>query len=389
MSAAGGASGFGGAGSSGSARGWIVGAVLAGVTVLAVLAIGGSGDDVPLDPRSDERLGTSAVVALAGELGGDVSIADRLPDLEAAGPDVIVLFADLLDDDQRTVLDEWIDRGGRLVVTDPGSEFTPATLGPFDSVDDLGPSRTIVGRCEIDALADIDVAGIEPRNGGVLYDAEIGSQTCVDDGLGAAYIVATDQGQGTVVSLGGSGMLVNAALAQGENAPVVAALVAPEPGTDLLVLEPGALAGGGGGRTLRDLIPSGVERAIGQLAIAFTVYALWRARRLGRPVAEPQPVTVAGSELVAAVGNLLDRTRTPDHAAALLRADLRRFLADHLGVPASSSPEVLATVAAERTGADEAGLRWALGPAPVTDDAGLVALANTIDRIRTEVLTHV
>ena len=363
--------------------------MLAGVTVLAVLAIGSGGDDVPLDPRSDARLGTSALVALAGELGGEVTVDDRLPDLEVARPDVIVLFADLLDDDQRTALDDWIDRGGRLVVTDPGSEYTPATLGPFDDVDDLGLSRSIAGRCEIDALADIDVAGIEPRNGGVLYDPGLGSQTCVDDGLGAAYIVATDRGQGTVVALGGSGMLVNAALAEGENAPVVAALVAPEPGTDVLVLEPGALAGAGGERSLADLIPSGVKRAIVQLAIAFTVYALWRARRLGRPVAEPQPVAVAGSELVAAVGNLLDRTRTPDHAAALLRADLRRFLADHLGVPADSSPDVLATVAAERTGADEASLRWALGPAPVTDDAGLVALANTIDRIRTEVLAHV
>ncbi len=31
----------------------------------------------------------------------------------------------------------------------------------------------------------------------------------------------------------------------------------------------------------------------------------------------------------------------------------------------------------------------ALGDAPVTDEAGLIALARTIDRIREEVLTHV
>jgi hypothetical protein len=136
-------------------------------------------------------------------------------------------------------------------------------------------------------------------------------------------------------------------------------------------------------------VPDGVKRAILQLAVAFAIFAVWRARRLGRPVPEPQPVAVAGSELVAAVGNLLDRTRSPVHAAELLRADLRRFLADHLGLPADSPPEVLATVAADRTGVDEARLLWALGPQPITDDAGLVTLARTIDSIREEVLAHV
>jgi hypothetical protein len=366
-----------------------VGAVLAGLTVVAVVAIGGSGPAAPLDPHSDERLGTSALVAFATEMGADVSIGDRLPAGGDAGPDVIVLLTDLLSDEQRVVLDEWVDRGGRLVVTDPGSGYAPPTVAPFDSAGELAPPRTMTGRCEIDALDDLDLAGIEPRNGGVLFSPPPGSQACIDDGQGGAYIVADDRGAGTVVAIGGSGLVVNAALAEGDNAAVVAALVAPQAGTDLLVLEPRALPGGGGQRTLADLVPVGVTRAILQLALAFAIYALWRARRLGRPVAEPQPVAVAGSELVAAVGNLLDRTRSPAHAGELLRADLRRFLADHLGVPAGSPPEVLAAVAAERTGLDDAGLRWALGSAPVTDDAGLAALAHTIDRIRTEVLAHV
>lgn len=376
-------------GAGGGIRGWALGVVLAGLTVAAVVAIGGSGRDVPLDPRSHDRLGTSALVAFATEMGADVAIGDRVPGEGDAGPDVIVLLTDLLSDEQRIVLDEWVDRGGRLVVTDPGSGYAPATVGPFDSTGELAPPRSMAGRCRIDALDHLDLAGIEPRNGGVLFWPPAGAQACIDDGQGAAYIVADDQGAGTVVAIGGSGLVVNAALAEGENAAVVAALVAPEAGTDLLVLEPRALAGGGGQRTLPDLVPVGVTRAILQLTLAFGIYALWRARRLGRPVAEPQPVAVAGSELVAAVGNLLDRTRSPAYAAELLRTDLRRFLADHLGVPAGTPPDVLATVAAERTGVDDAALAWALGSALVTDDAGLVALAHTIDRIRTEVLAHV
>ena len=372
------------------AGGWLLAAAAVVLTLLAIVVIG-RGNDTPLDPRSDARLGTSAMVALAGELGAEVTIADRVPDLDDGGPDVMVLLTDRLDDEQRVIVDDWIERGGRLIVTDPGSDYAPDTDVPFTTVGELGARRTIRGRCEIDALDGVDVAGIEPRNGGVLYRPGGRAQPCIQDGLGAAYIVATDRAEGTVVAVGGSGMFVNAALAQGENAPVVAALVAPEPGTDLLVLEPGALAGatGAGDEGVLDLIPAGVNRAILQLVLAFVVYAVWRSRRLGRPVAEPQPVAVAGSELVAAVGNLLDRTGSPDHAARLLRDDLRRFLADHLGMPTGSPPDLVVAVAVDRTGVDEASLRWALGPEPITDDAGLVALARTIDRIRTEVLAHV
>ena len=130
-------------------------------------------------------------------------------------------------------------------------------------------------------------------------------------------------------------------------------------------------------------------RAILQLAVAFVVYAVWRSRRLGRPVPEPAPSPIAGSELVAAVGTLLDRSRSPGHAADLLRRDLRRFLGDHLGVPPDTPADVLATLAAERTRIDPAALQAALGGPPVTDDQQLAALAATIDRIRQEVLTHV
>ena len=92
---------------------------------------------------------------------------------------------------------------------------------------------------------------------------------------------------------------------------------------------------------------------------------------------------------MAAVGTLLDRSRSPGHAADLLRRDLRRFLADHLGVPPDAPADVLAHVAAERTRIDQAALQAALGGPPVTDDQQLVALAATIDRIRQEVLAHV
>lgn len=381
-----------GTGTGSSVRAWAIGAVAALVVVLAVIAIGGgSRSGESLSPTSDERLGTSAMVALADELGADARSSDRLPDLGADdAPDVMVLFLDLLDDDQRDAVEDWVEAGGVLVVTDPDSELVPPVRGSFDTVDDLAPPGRMADACDIEVLDGIDPAGVEPRNGGVLFAPEPDATSCIDDGSGDAYVVATDRGEGTVVAVGGAGMMVNAALAEGENAAVVAAIVAPQDGTRLLVLEPGPLAGAATGRrSLRELIPAGVWRAVLQLGIAFVAYAVWRSRRLGRPVSEPAPSPIAGSELVAAVGTMLDRSRSPGHAADLLRHDLRRFLADHLGLPPDAPADVLATAAAERTGASEHDLRTALGGPPVTDDAGLADLAATIDRIREEVLAHV
>lgn len=363
--------------------------VLGGLlTLWAIVAIGPGGSDRPLDPRSDARLGTSALVALLRGMGADVAFADRAPGGGAGGPDVVLLLADLLDDADRGSLDDWVGAGGRLVVTDPGSPYAPPAAAWFDSPDDLVPARSLAGRCDIDALAGLDLAAVAPRNGAMLLAPRPGDESCIHDGAGRALVVARDRGRGTVVALGGSGLFVNAALAAGENAPVATALLAPEPGTAVLVLEPRGPVTTGGDRSLLDLVDPGVRLALVQLAIAFGVYAAWRARRLGRPVGEPQPSAIAASDLVAATGALLDRAQAPDHAAAVLRADLRRFLGDRLGVPPGAPPDVLAAVAAERTGAAAADLRRALGDEPVAGEAGLADLARTIDRIREEVLTH-
>src|SRR3546814_8139145 len=100
---------------------------------------------------------------------------------------------------------------------------------------------------------------------------------------------------------------------------LAAPLLAPEPATTVRFLDPPVPAGGGD-ESLIDLIPPGVERALLQLGVAFVLYAVWRAIRLGRPVREDQPVRIAGSELVAAVGRLLGRTRRPDRKSTRLNS---------------------------------------------------------------------
>ena len=123
-----------------------------------------------------------------------------------------------------------------------------------------------------------------------------------------------------------------------------------------------------------------------ELLIAFVVFALWRGRRLGRPVAEVQPVEIAGSELVVAVGNLLQKAGRPEIAAERLRSDLHHDLTARLGLPVTTPPDVVADLAAARTGVPRDAVARALaGPLPTTPDA-LVIAARDVEEVRTAVL---
>ena len=103
-------------------------------------------------------------------------------------------------------------------------------------------------------------------------------------------------------------------------------------------------------------------------------------------MAEVQPVEVAGSELVAAVGGLLEVTGAPDRAAALLQAELRRDLGLRFGITPDTPADAASRVVAHRTGADPARLKAVLEARPPTTDAELLELARQIDSVRQEVL---
>ena len=95
---------------------------------------------------------------------------------------------------------------------------------------------------------------------------------------------------------------------------------------------------------------------------------------------------VGGSELIAAHGNLLAQSRDPDRAARLLRDDLRRRLAERLGLSPDAAPQVVAEVTASRTGVDRDRVANAVTDVPVRSEAELLDLARDIDNIRAEVL---
>ena len=351
---------------------------------VAVLLIGlvsrdGRADGEPLDPRSTGELGARALVLLLERAGADVRLGGGLPPEGATA----VLLRDQLNEPETDDLEAWVRAGGTLVVADPLSSLAPAVGGSsrdlFDpeSEDDelLRPSCALP---VVSSIRRIRVSAAAP------FRRRAGHVGCFPV-RGGHYLAARSEGKGTVVALGGGGPFVNDQLDDEDNAVLAVALMAPEPGSVVTIVEPSIL--GGGRKGLRDLVSRRVKDGLWQLLIAFAVFALWRARRLGRPVPEPQPVQIAGSELVVAVGNLLQQGRRRESAAAMMQSSLRRTMSDRLGVAPDAPVDDFAAAAAARAGVDRSTVEAALSPLPPGDDAALVRLAQSVETLRNEV-TH-
>jgi hypothetical protein len=354
---------------------WIL--VGLGLLLVGVLAGAPDGDEgVPFDPESSRPSGTKALVLLLESFGAEVDVSAELPDDET---DIAVVFSDLLETDDAPPLDGWIDRGGTLVVADPFSGYAPdveGATGTFGVAPELEPDR-----CDVAALGDLHE--IDP---GVALVFEVGpdARSCYGEG-DTAFVVEQDRGRGVVVSVGGGDLFTNERLGDADNAAFAARLLVPSPGTRVAILQPGD-GEGTGDRSLDDVLSTGARLAIFQFLVAFLVYAWYRARRLGKPVLEPQPVEIAGSELVIAVGQLLQQTKDPNRAAALLRADVRRRIAERLGLPASTPADALVDVVATRSSADPDRVRSILTDTPIATDTELLELARATEALRKEVL---
>jgi len=342
----------------------------------------------PLDPRSSGPLGTKALVDTLGELGARVELVAGVPD---ADTEVALLLADALDATAREELLAWVREGGRLVAADVASPLTPEVVDAT-SLGITTPSLA-PGDCPLAAMADVGRVTVP---GGAVYAVDEGAVGCYPRGEGS-WLVARTEGEGAIVALGGPATFTNLELGAQDNALLAAALLLGgqdgrqgRPRVAVLETPPP----GGGDATLTDLIDPSVRSAFVQLLIAFGLVVLWRSRRLGRPVVERNPVEVPGSELVVAVGNLLQTARRPGRAAALLRADARRLLTERLGLPAGADAEVIADAAASRTGVHRADVAEVLddGDAPAkgaaqVDEARLVALAQSAEAVRRTTLT--
>lgn len=368
-----------GSGTGSRRGGWFVLLLAGAVLLVAVLGGRPPEEGTALSPNGVGPSGAKALRELLEAFGAEVDVDDDL----AQDADVAVLLLDDLTEEQRADLVAWVEDGGRLVITDPFSELTPL-VAPPTLTDPFGADPDEVRlpeTCTIGALAELEA--IEPGAASDYEVREPDEQCFGPDGM--AYVVASPRGEGTVIALGSSSVFENARLDRADNAVLAVDLIAPEAGTRVAWLERDRQAPAARG-DLWSLVGPGTRAALLQLAIAALVYVIVRARRLGRPVREPRAVDLAGSELVVAVGHLMQQGRNPDRAARLLRSDLRRVLRERLGLPAETSPDLLARVVSARSGISREQALAVLTDQPVGSEQALVALARQVEQMKQEVL---
>ena len=102
-------------------RAWLPYALVV-VAALLIGYIGGAPDNGgdPLDPRSAAPDGTKALVDTLRALDVEVTVGPAKPD---ASTTTALLLADELVDTQLPPVEDWVRRGGTLIVADPGSRL--------------------------------------------------------------------------------------------------------------------------------------------------------------------------------------------------------------------------------------------------------------------------
>jgi hypothetical protein len=351
---------------------WI--AIVAAAVVVG-LAVGPSPTSGPaFDPRSTSGNGTKALVLLMERLGAKVSLTADIP---APSVDVAVVFSDQLSADRLNGLVKWTVAGGTLVVADPSSGLQRS--GAVREVNGLVTQDHVTGPCPVAGLDDV---GRVDTGGSLFLRLPSAATGCFAAGDG--YLLVTEgAGRGRFYGLGGAGAFTNALLAKDDNSVLAADLLLPRPGASVAIMLRSPV--GGGRRSLWQLLNRPTKLALAQLLVAVVFVGLWRARRLGRPVREDQPVQVAGSELTVAVGNLMARAGRRDAAGAMLRLGLRRWLGQRLGLGPSATPAQVADATATRTAIRHDRLLILLQDSPVVSDADLLELAQSIEGVRQEV----
>lgn len=396
---AGSASGFGGG----------VKAVVAVIFVIAMalvvlLLVRARPASEPFDPRSGQPDGARGLVLTLQSAGADVDDTRDVPGTERIGAERILVLDDRLDDEQRNDLLDFVDAGGVVVVADPdstlhggsdtdGGAVEVRSTPPGAQRQDAERERNVApGRCTIAALGDL--RGVYVPDG-VLFPVGPREPQCLTEptrSSGAAnhsFVVVREFGDGTIVGLGDNEAFVNRSLRFADNAGLMVSLLVPTRDTDVVVLigrgaNPTVRDVGTGEDTLRDLVPTWTWMALVLGAVAFVVFAVSRSAREGRILSEPVATPIAGSELVSATGNLMQRAGHASRAGWLLLSRLHRDLCRVHGVDVRAPLADLDRAVSQRSGVG-AGETEHLLRRTAADSDSLVDLSVAIDRLRQQV----
>ncbi|MEE1786008.1 DUF4350 domain-containing protein [Streptomyces sp. SP17BM10] len=342
----------------------------------------------PLDPRSYDKDGAHAVVALLEQRGVATTLTTD-PTVRPTGDDTLVIpEPDLLDAGQlRAVATA---RHKRLVLIAPGPAALSALVPGVRAGDERGAPAWATVRStdpgcdlpEAERAGSVDI-------GGLVYTSGSRGTGCYPRAHGFS-LVSVPTPDGDAIVLGSADLLQNQQLAKDGNASLALGLLGARPHlTWHLPDYSSPAAETTTRRSFTDLIPAGWHWATLQLAIAAVLAALWRARRLGPVISENLPVVVRAAETTEGRARLYHRAKARGRAADALRRAAAHRLAPTLGVPITAGapdPEALCAAVADRLTTRPAGDVRALlyGPDP-TDDAALLRLADDLDALERQV----
>ncbi|MEU1024743.1 DUF4350 domain-containing protein [Streptomyces sp. NPDC005904] len=363
--------------------------LLAAAVVMAALRSGG--EHGRLDPRSAAPHGSRALAELLADQGVSTRVVTTPRAARAAaGPDTTLLVADPdpLSDGRRAHLRAATkDSGGRTVLVTPGTPSLKALAPGVTAHATPAERSTLPPACSLPAARRAGPADI----GGIRYDTSApNAEACyLSDGLPSLLHLPAPHGKGDTVVLGAPDILYNDRLDQQGNASLALQLLGSRPHLVwyLPSLADDATATDSERRGFFDLIPSGWRWGTLQLAVAAVLAALWRARRFGPLVVERLPVAIRASETAEGRARLYAKANARDRAAEALRAATRTRLAPLVGVPPAQAhtPQTLIPALSTRLRALDHDPHPLLFGPPPGDDAALIALADRLDALESEV----
>ncbi|KPI21739.1 protein of unknown function DUF4350 [Actinobacteria bacterium OK074] len=371
-------------------RGLVLALVVLLVAAVAIAVVRSDQQHGNLDPRSADRYGSRAVAELLADRGVSTRVVTTVAQARAAvGPDTTLLVAvpDLLTKSQQRLLHAATrDSGGRTVLVAPQAPSV-AALAPGVTADPaLSLDSTLAPGCRFPAARRAGTAD----TGGVRYNtSDTEATTCYpSEGLPTLVRVPAATGNGDTVVLGSPDILLNDSLDDEGNASLALQLLGSR--SHLVWYLPSladASATDSGSQSLFDLLPSGWLWGTLQLFFAAALAALWRARRLGPLVPENLPVAIRASETVEGRARLYRKSNARDRAALALRTTTRTRLAPLVGVPVTQAhaPEALLPALSARLHGDGQSLHVLLFGPPPGDDTALIALADQLDALESEV----
>ena len=373
---------------------------------IAVAALTRPGPGAFMDLTSADPEGAKGLRLLVEHNGSTIETADAGVVDAAAAQEFDTVFipdADGASSEQVAAWRRYVGAGGHLVLGTAVPGIGAEALTDPDALDpSTDPILELSGRnpgtCTLAELADIgQLSGIQAGikiTGSATYLA-VGSEDESCFGTSLRALVVSDPGSG-VVNIGVSNLFDNQSMGAPPigttatdvraNAAVAAALLTPTGPSKVAMVTTGiSRIAGDGGTSPFDLLRPGIKAGLWELTIAVGFFAWWQGRRHGRVVHESAPTHLAASELVDAVGNLLQRQGDAANSAEVIRRSVARDLTVRLGMPPAADADAFARQLAERTGRPVDGLR-ALFDGPVPDDAALHHVAHELESLRHEVL---